>query len=98
MCEAIVQVVRSEDDADDEMLSVAVLKGGSKVVVGTGNGTLAIFSWGHWEDCSDRFPGAIWQPIDSEVRTTNVYCRTIESRVCHQAVSLVQILPYLAVR
>ena len=55
-----MQAVRSEDDADDEMLSVTVLKGGAKVVVGTGNGTLAIFSWGHWEDCSDRFPGA-WQ-------------------------------------
>ena len=59
------QVVRSEEDADDELLSVAVLKGGSKVVVGTGNGTLAIFSWGHWEDCSDRFPGALVVPHPS---------------------------------
>ena len=51
-------MVRSEDDADDELLSVAVLKGGAKVAAGSGTGALAIFSWGHWEDCSDRFPGA----------------------------------------
>ena len=49
---------RSEPNADDELLSVVVAKGGRKLVVGSGAGVLNLFSWGHFEDCSDRFPGA----------------------------------------
>ena len=48
---------RSEDDADDEMLCVRSMKGGKKVVCGHQSGVLSIFSWGYWNDCSDRFPG-----------------------------------------
>ena len=48
---------RSEDDGGDELLSVAALKGGQKVVCGSQSGVLHIFSWGYWNDCSDRFPG-----------------------------------------
>ena len=48
---------QSEGEADDELLSVAVLKGGSKVVCGSTSGVLNIWSWGYWNDCSDRFPG-----------------------------------------
>ncbi|KAF8072908.1 WDR55 [Scenedesmus sp. PABB004] len=47
----------SETDADDELLSVAVVKGGKKVVCGGQSGVLALWSWGYWADCSDRFPG-----------------------------------------
>lgn len=47
----------SEDDADDELLSVSVVKGGKKVVCGTTSGVLNVWSWGYWNDCSDRFPG-----------------------------------------
>ena len=47
----------SEGDADDELLSVAVVKGGKKIVCGTTSGVLDIWSWGYWNDCSDRFPG-----------------------------------------
>ena len=55
----VLQVrARSEPDADDELLSVVVAKGGRKLVVGSGAGVLNLFSWGHFEDCSDRFPGA----------------------------------------
>ncbi|KAL4447647.1 hypothetical protein ABPG75_004866 [Micractinium tetrahymenae] len=50
-------VAQSEGDADDELLSVAVLKGGKKVVCGSTSGVLNIWSWGFWNDCSDRFPG-----------------------------------------
>jgi len=38
-------------------LSVIVLKHGKKVVAGCQTGVLSIFSWGYWNDCSDRFPG-----------------------------------------
>lgn len=47
----------SEGDADDELLSVVVIKGGTKIVCGTTSGVLNIWSWGYWNDCSDRFPG-----------------------------------------
>lgn len=49
---------RSEDDADDELLSAAVVKSGNKVVTGSQMGVLNLYSWGYFNDCSDRFPGA----------------------------------------
>ncbi|KAG2436201.1 hypothetical protein HXX76_006513 [Chlamydomonas incerta] len=48
---------RSEDDNDDELLSCCVAKGGKKVVAGTQSGVLHLYSWGYFNDCSDRFPG-----------------------------------------
>ncbi|CAK0786967.1 hypothetical protein CVIRNUC_010181 [Coccomyxa viridis] len=48
---------RSEDDADDELLSVAIVKHGSKAVTGSQTGVLSLYSWGYSKDCSDRFPG-----------------------------------------
>jgi WD repeat-containing protein 55 len=38
-------------------LSVKIIKNGRKVVCGTGEGVLAVWSWGTWGDISDRFPG-----------------------------------------
>jgi hypothetical protein len=38
-------------------VAVAVVKNGKKVVCGSQSGVLAIWSWGYWNDCSDRFPG-----------------------------------------
>lgn len=32
-------------------------KNGKKVVCGSQSGVLALWSWGYWNDCSDRFPG-----------------------------------------
>jgi WD repeat-containing protein 55 len=49
--------VRLSDDQDDELLSIKVMKHGKKVVCGTHQGVLAVFSWGTWGDISDRFPG-----------------------------------------
>lgn len=48
---------RLSDDQEDELLSVAVMKHGRKVICGTGEGVLAVWSWGTWGDVSDRFPG-----------------------------------------
>ncbi|CAI5700627.1 unnamed protein product [Peronospora effusa] len=45
------------DELDDELLSVAVIKNGRKIVCGSQNGVLVIFSWDTWGDMSDRFPG-----------------------------------------
>jgi len=45
------------DTQDDELLSLAIIKNGNKVVCGTQDGVLALFSWEQWADISDRFPG-----------------------------------------
>ena len=50
-------VVRRSDPQDDELLSLCLLKNGKKVVCGTAEGVLSIFSYGTWGDVSDRFPG-----------------------------------------
>ncbi|KAL7579841.1 hypothetical protein ACA910_004854 [Epithemia clementina (nom. ined.)] len=53
----IDKVVRRSDDQEDELLSIQLMKHGRKVVCGSGEGILSIFSWGTWGDVSDRFPG-----------------------------------------
>ncbi len=40
-----------------QLLSIVLVKHGQKVITGTQEGILYIFSWGSWGDCSDRFPG-----------------------------------------
>eukprot|EP00980_Cylindrotheca_fusiformis_P029672 scaffold23685_cov206-Cylindrotheca_fusiformis.AAC.2 len=48
---------RLSDDQEDELLSLQIMKNGRKVVCGSQEGVLSIFSWNTWGDCSDRFPG-----------------------------------------
>ena len=62
---------RSEEDADDELLSVAVVKDGNKAVVGAGSGVLSLYSWGYFNDCSDRFPG---EPLHNRVVYGRLSC------------------------
>ncbi|TDH65833.1 hypothetical protein CCR75_002055 [Bremia lactucae] len=50
-------LVGKSDELDDELLSIAVIKNGRKIVCGSQDGVLVIFSWGIWGDMSDRFPG-----------------------------------------
>ena len=42
---------------EDDLLSLALIKGGKAVVAGSQMGYLNIFEWGFWGDVSDRFPG-----------------------------------------
>jgi WD repeat-containing protein 55 len=51
------QACRKSDDQEDELLSVTVMKHGRKVICGSQQGVLAVWSWGTWGDVSDRFPG-----------------------------------------
>ena len=50
-------VIRQSDNQEDELLSIKLMKNGRKVVCGTGEGMLSVFSFGTWGDMSDRFPG-----------------------------------------
>ncbi|KAJ2357985.1 WD domain repeat-containing protein 55 [Coemansia sp. RSA 2618] len=60
---------------DDELLSVAVIRNGSKVVVGETDGVMGIFSYGQFGDVTDRFPGHP-QSIDSICKLTEDLCVT----------------------
>lgn len=42
---------------EDELQSLCLVRGGTKVCVGTQSGTILIFSYGQWGDHTDRFPG-----------------------------------------
>lgn len=43
--------------AEDELLSVVVCKNGQKVICGSQDGILLLYTWGAMADCSDRFVG-----------------------------------------
>jgi len=45
------------DDQEAELSCISLSKGGKKVLCGSQDGVILIFSWGKWGDCSDRFPG-----------------------------------------
>ncbi|ORX66514.1 WD40 repeat-like protein, partial [Linderina pennispora] len=63
------------DNQEDELLSVAVMKEGKKVVVGETDGVLGIFTYGQFSDVTDRFPGHP-QSIDSICKLTEDLCVT----------------------
>lgn len=48
---------RRSDDQEDELLSVVVIKNGKKVVCGTQEGILCVWSWGTWGDQGHRMKG-----------------------------------------
>lgn len=51
-----------------------LFQGGRKLVCGTGEGALNIFTWGEWGDISDRFPGHP-QSVDACVAVSdNIVC------------------------
>mmetsp|Transcript_29537 Transcript_29537/g.62663 ORF Transcript_29537/g.62663 Transcript_29537/m.62663 type:complete len:546 (-) Transcript_29537:67-1704(-) len=45
------------DNQEDELLSLVLLKKSTKLLCGTQEGILSLFSYNHWGDISDRFPG-----------------------------------------
>lgn len=57
------------DNLEDELLSCEIVKNGRKVVAGSQEGVLNIFSYGQWEDISDRYPGHP-QSVDAIAKVT----------------------------
>jgi len=51
------RVLGKSNDLEEDLLSMEVIKGGRKVVCGTSEGTLLIFSWGNWDGPTDSLPG-----------------------------------------
>ena len=44
-------------ELEEDILAVQITKGGRKVVCGTSEGVLLVFSWGNWDGPTDSFPG-----------------------------------------
>lgn len=76
--------------SEDELLSVVIMKNGKKVICGTQTGTLLLYSWGFFKDCSDRF-------VDLSPNSVDVLLKLDEERVItgseNGIISLVGILP-----
>lgn len=73
-----------------ELLSVVIMKNGRKVVCGSQTGTLLLYSWGCFKDCSDRF-------VDLSQNPVNALLKLDEDRVVAASesglISLVGVLP-----
>ncbi|KAL3527321.1 hypothetical protein ACH5RR_011977 [Cinchona calisaya] len=76
--------------SEDELLSVVIMKNGRKVICGTQTGTLLLYSWGFFKDCSDRF-------VDLSPNSVDALLKLDEERVItgseNGLISLVGILP-----
>ncbi|XP_027079392.2 WD repeat-containing protein 55 [Coffea eugenioides] len=76
--------------SEDELLSVVIMKNGRKVICGTQTGTLLLYSWGFFKDCSDRF-------VDLSPNSVDALLKLDEDRVItgseNGLISLVGILP-----
>jgi len=59
------KVCTRSDEQECELTCVDVIKNGRKVVCGTQDGTMLIFSMGLWGDCTDRIPDEHPETIES---------------------------------
>ncbi|XP_030506392.2 WD repeat-containing protein 55 [Cannabis sativa] len=83
--------VQSQSEfSEDELLSVVIMKNGRKVVCGSQTGTLLLYSWGYFKDCSDRF-------VDLSPNSVDALLKLDEDRIItgseNGLINLVNILP-----
>ncbi|XP_073220004.1 WD repeat-containing protein 55 isoform X2 [Cicer arietinum] len=62
------KVQAQSEFSEDELLSVVLMKNGRKVVCGSQNGILLLYSWGCFKDCSDRFVDLSSNSIDTMLK------------------------------
>ncbi|KAF5766767.1 putative transcription factor WD40-like family [Helianthus annuus] len=84
------KVQTQSEFSEDEPLSIVIMKNGRKVICGTESGTMLLYSWGFFKDCSDRFTALTPNPV-------NALLKLDEERVIagteNGLISLVGILP-----
>ncbi|KAL7588116.1 hypothetical protein Lser_V15G39782 [Lactuca serriola] len=59
------KVQTQSEFSEDEPLSIVIMKNGRKVICGTESGTMLLYSWGFFKDCSDRFTGLSPNPVNA---------------------------------
>ncbi|KAJ4726922.1 WD repeat-containing protein 55 [Melia azedarach] len=91
VCNLRKNTVQTQSEfSEEELTSVVMMKNGRKIVCGSQSGTLLLYSWGYFKDCSDRFIGLSPNSVD-------VLLKLDEERVItatdNGIISLVGILP-----
>jgi WD40 repeat protein len=76
--------------SEEELTSVVLVKNGQKVICGSQSGTLLLYSWGYFKDCSDRF-------VDLSPNSVDAMLKLDEDRIItgseNGIINLVGILP-----
>lgn len=72
------KLIQSSGMFNYDFLSLGIVKNGTKVVVGAGDGSLNIFNVGEYGDISDRFPGHPGSVECIEVTSDDVVCTGCE--------------------
>ncbi|KAI9313599.1 WD40-repeat-containing domain protein [Dichotomocladium elegans] len=67
-------VAAMSDNMEDELLSIALVKNGSKAVVGSQEGILSLWSWDDWGDYNDRIVG--------HPNSIDAICKLDEDTIC----------------
>ncbi|KAI7850040.1 WD40-repeat-containing domain protein [Circinella umbellata] len=67
-------VYAMSDNMEDELLSVALVKNGTKAVVGSQEGVLSLWSWDYWGDYNDRIIG--------HPNSIDTICKLDEDTIC----------------
>ncbi|XP_054792503.1 WD repeat-containing protein 55-like isoform X1 [Prosopis cineraria] len=84
------KVQAQSEFSEDELLSIVIMKNGRKIVCGSQTGTLLLYSWGYFQDCSDRF-------IDLSPNSIDALLKLDEDRIItgseNGLINLVGILP-----
>ncbi|KAJ7944022.1 WD repeat-containing protein 55 [Quillaja saponaria] len=91
VCNLRTNKVQAQSEfSEDELLSIVIMKNGRKVVCGSQTGTLLLYSWGCFKDCSDRF-------IDLSPNSVDAMLKLDEDRIItgseNGLINLIGILP-----
>jgi WD40 repeat protein len=92
---------------DDELLSITSIRNHEKIIVGTSSGTLLIFSYGNFGDCTDRFTkhkdsinallprndGSIYTASDGQVRILNMFPNKFNGVIAKTEVEFMSLSP-----
>ncbi|KAI8140985.1 WD40-repeat-containing domain protein [Fennellomyces sp. T-0311] len=82
-------VAAMSDNMEDELLSIALVKNGSKAIVGSQEGVLSLWSWGDWGDYNDRIMG--------HPNSIDTICKLDEDTICTGSsdgiIRIVSVLP-----
>lgn len=83
------KIVAQSEQQDDELLSLVTVKNNKKVIVGSQDGILSLFTWGQWLDSTDRYPGHP-QSVDTIVKIDE---DTVATGSSDGLIRIVSILP-----
>jgi WD40 repeat protein len=92
---------------DDELVSITSVRNHEKICVGTSSGTLLIFSYGNFGDCTDRFTkhkdsinrllprddGSIYTASDGQVRILNMFPNKFNGVIAKTEVEFMSLSP-----